>query len=207
MKKEIWISDKNKTLFDHGIIYFSDGRVEEMSSIPDKTSIKPSVWLGCPGNFYIPDYAIRWTYSANVIRFRSAESDETIVLHNERRMPIYIYGYQVLLPGESCEITGEPREKHIEFLKQSNILGFYLFAQTTDRNAKEHAGKHGMLVSHYGSNSKKQDLRFVIIDSNDSRQSLENIIEISQCRIADQSKSEIILKKFMKSYTFATIEK
>lgn len=64
-----------------------------------------------------------------------------------------------------------------------------------------------MLVSDYGLNSNKQNLRFVIIDSNDCRKSLENVIEISQCRIADQFKSEIILKKFLKSYTFTTIEK
>ena len=207
MKREIWISDKNKTLFDHGIIYFPDGRVEEMSSIPDKTSFKPSVWLGCPGNFFIPDYAIRWIYSANVIRLRFTESDEIIVLHNERIIPVYIYGYQVLQPGESCEITGESREKHVEFLKQSNILGFYLFVQTNDRNAKEHTGKCGMLLSSYGLNRKKQNLRFVIIDSKDSRQTLENVIEINQCRVTDQSKSKIILKKFMKSYTFTTTEK
>lgn len=102
MKKEIWISDKRKTLFDHGIIYFPDGRVEEMLSFPNKMSAIPSVWLGRPGDFFVPDYAIRWIYSANVIRLRPAEGDEAIVLHNERSMPVYIYGYQVLLPGESC---------------------------------------------------------------------------------------------------------
>ena len=207
MKREIWISDKNITLFDHGIIYFPDGRVEEMSSIPDKTSIKPSIWLGCLGNFFVPDYAIRWIYSANVIRLRFTESDEIIVLHNKRSIPVYIYGYQVLLPGESCEITGESREKHVEFPKQSNILGFYLFVQTNDRNAKEHTGKFGMLVSNYDTNSKKENLRFAIINSNDNEQSFENIIEINKCSITSQSKSEVILKKFLKSYKFTAIEK
>lgn len=207
MRKEIWISDKSNTMFDHGNIYFSDGRVKEILSFPNKMSALPSVWLGCPGNFFVPDYAIRWIYTANVIRFRSLEADETIVLHNERRVPVYIYGYQVLLPGENCEIMGEPHEQHVEFLKHSNILGFYLFAQTTDRNAQEHIGKRGMLVNNYGSNSKMHNLRFVIIDSNESRQSFENIIEINQCHIANQSKSEIVLKKFMKRYTFTVIEK
>ena len=207
MKREIWISDKNITLFDHGIIYFPDGRVEEMSSIPDKTSIKPSIWLGCLGNFFVPDYAIRWNYAKDVIHFRPSEEDKSVILHNERCVPVYIDGYQVLFPGESCEITGAPYENHPNFFKYSNILGFFLFAQTNDSSIQEYTGKFGMLVSNYGTNSKKENLRFAIINSKDSEQSFENIIEINKCSITSQSKSEVILKKFLKSYKFTAIEK
>jgi len=202
MKREIWISDKNITLFDRGIIYFPDGRIEEMISIPNKMSVKPSVWLGCPGNFFVPDYAIRWNYAKDVIYFQPSEEDKSVIFHNERCAPVYIDGYQVLFPGESCEITGDHQEKHQEFLRHYNILGFYRFKQTTDRSAREHIEKNGMLVSHYGLIGNKQNLRFVIFDSNSNGKSFEDSIEISKCRITRQSKSEIVLKKLMKSYTF-----